>query len=101
MTARCGSMDPDHRSRTCRACDRLYKQRSLAGLPHYRYRARSNPARCIVCGIAAGNSMDMPVYRYSLKRWSRNKARWIGSVGLCDKCLTDHGELKAEFQVAA
>ena len=103
MTALCGSMDVEHRSRGCRACDRIYKQRSAAGAAPIRFRHRSNPAVCIVCGLAAGNSADVPVYRYPLKRWSREKARWIGSIGLCDVCLSRGGELKPQFkrQVAA
>jgi hypothetical protein len=101
MTARCGSMSPDHKSRTCRECDRIYKRRSAAGAPPALFRLRSNPARCIVCGIAAGNSMNLPVYRYPLKRWSGKKARWIGSVGLCDVCLAEGGELKPEYRRAA
>ena len=101
MTARCGSIDPMHRSRTCRDCDRIYKQRSATGAPPVMFRQRSNPARCIVCGLAAGNSLNVGVYRYSLKRWSRNKARWIGSVGICDTCQLERGEVKAEFRSVA
>jgi hypothetical protein len=101
MTAICGSMDPAHRSRRCPACDKQYKQRAKAGAPYAMFHKRSNPAVCIVCSLAAGNSMDIGVYRYPLKRWSRKKARWIGSVGLCDVCLAEGGELKPEYRRAA
>jgi hypothetical protein len=98
MTARCGSNDKEHRVRTCRPCDRIYKRRSLEGAPPYRHRTRADAAVCVVCGVTAGNSGDIPVHRYSLKRWARDKARWIGSLGICDPCLIERGELKPEYR---
>lgn len=101
MTARCGSNDPAHRVKQCRACDHIYKLRYKNGAPRYRIRARANSAQCAICGITAGNSADVPVYRYPLKRWFSRKMRWIGSVGLCDPCIVATAELRPEFRRAA
>ena len=101
MTARCGSNDPAHRAKTCKPCERLYKARYRAGEPRYIYRARVNPATCILCGLAAGNSMDVPVYRYPLKRQYRKVTAWIGTVGLCDPCIAENAELRPAFRRAA
>jgi hypothetical protein len=102
MTARCGSNDVNHRAKGCRACDRLYKRRAKSGAPPFSMRVRANPATCAICGIVAGNSRDLPVYRYPLKRWVKGRENtWIGSVGLCDACLLDHAEVKPQFRRAA
>lgn len=103
MTARCGSIDPTHTSIGCRGCDRLYKRRHRAGLPRLKFRLRANAAKCAVCGLAAGNSMDVPVYRYTLKRHivGSKQQVYIGSIGLCDRCIGQHAELNEKFRVAA
>jgi len=102
MTARCGSNDPAHRSKTCRACDRLYKLRHKNGAPLFSMRIRVNGATCVLCGLTAGNSADIPVYRYPLKRHFRGKGqKWIGNIGLCDECVMRFGELKEPYRSAA
>lgn len=100
MTARCGSNDPAHRAKTCRACDRLYKRRYKSGQPRFLYRVRANSAVCVICGLAAGNSMSVPVYRYPLKRHFVGKKGqdWIGTIGLCDPCIADHAELREQYR---
>lgn len=94
MTARCGSNDPAHRSRSCRACDRIYKQRYRSGKPRDRFRLRSVAATCCMCNLTHGNSLGIGVYRYPLKKWSRARVRWVGSIEICDDCLARHGDLK-------
>jgi len=101
MTARCGSNDPAHRSKGCAACDRIYKKRYKDGAPKFRVRMRADAARCVVCGLVAGNLAGVPVYRYPLKRWHRKQSLWIGTVGLCDPCIAEQGELREPFRRAA
>lgn len=103
MTARCGSNDPEHRAKTCRACDRLYKRRYKAGQPRFRYRVTANAATCRFCGLVAGNSMNIPVYRYPLKRhvFGVKQQAWIGTLGLCDRCIVDNAELKPKYRGVA
>lgn len=102
MTARCGSRDPSHRAKTCRACDRLYKRRYKNGAPRYSMRVYVNGATCFNCNLSAGNSLDIPVYRYPLKRHIRGEGpKWIGTLAICDDCLNQHAELKPEYRSAA
>lgn len=89
----CGSIDPAHRSRECSDCRRIYKHRHLTGLPPL----RRNPAVCVFCGLAAGNSMKVKVLRYPLLRHidanGRHTSVCIGSMGMCDRCVMEHAAL--------
>ena len=101
MTARCGSNDPTHRASKCRDCDRVYKRRHRAGAPPFRMRVKADSATCIVCGLTAGNSLDVPVYRYPLKRWHNKGQAWIGTAAMCDDCLLERAEIKPQFRRVA
>lgn len=101
MTARCGSMDPAHRSKTCRPCDKLYKARYERGEPRFRFRVRANAAICAICSIAAGNSLGVAVYRYPLRAWRGGGQRSVASIGLCDSCIIARGEVRAPRRKAA
>jgi hypothetical protein len=52
---------------------------------------RSTGMRCAWCGIEAGNSDDVPVYRYRLQRSAYRdglpRSVSVGSIGLCDPCI--------------
>ena len=57
---------------------------------------RSTGARCAVCGLYAGNSGGIAVYRYRLQRTvyrgSIRRSLSLGSLGLCDPCLKREAE---------
>jgi hypothetical protein len=96
----CGSTAPEHRSRTCSGCRRIYKSRHLQGLPRLiRY-----PAMCVFCGLAAGNSLKVKVLRYPLLRHiekaGRHTSVCIGSMGICDRCVIEHGNLNERARAA-
>ena len=62
-----------------------------------RFPYRATGATCMVCGIHAGNSLNMPVYRYRLQRSSyreggTQKSENVGAIGLCDACITKHAQ---------
>lgn len=86
----CGSIDPRHRARQCRPCHRVYKGRA----PHKGHRS---PASCVFCGLAQGNSLGVKVLRYPLLRHidkgGRHTSVCIGSMGMCDPCVLEHGKL--------
>lgn len=91
--AHCGSIDPRHLSRECRDCRRIYKRRHLLGLP----RLIRDPAVCVFCNLAAGNSLGVKVLRYPLLRHidkgGRHTSVCIGSMGMCDQCVMAHGAI--------
>lgn len=93
MTARCGSFDPAHRAKSCRACQHIYDERSRSKKPRLRDRMLAVAARCEFCGIVAGNSRAVKVYRYTLRRsvriGDRRTSRALGSIGICDQCLRE------------
>jgi hypothetical protein len=106
MTARCGSTDPTHRARQCKECVRLYNAAYKSGLRFARVAFGRNPAQCVVCGLTAGNSMNVKVRRYPLLRSynkpDRRRASFVlGSIGLCDRCIVESAELKPQYRRAA
>lgn len=101
MTARCGSMDPAHRAKTCRTCDRIYKRRHQAGEPRFKYRTRADAARCAICGITHGNSLGIVVYRYPLRAYRNRGHHTVASIGLCDPCIIAQAEVRAPYRRAA
>ena len=90
MTARCGSGNPTHVARRCADCKKVYRKRYRDGAPRLA-RHYVNPAVCAVCGLAAGNSLDIKVYRYPLMRHRRRQGKqasfYVGAIGLCDDCI--------------
>jgi hypothetical protein len=52
---------------------------------------RTTGSRCSWCGIEAGNSDEIPVYRYRLQRTAYRdglpRSENVGSIGLCDPCI--------------
>lgn len=101
MTARCGSINPAHRAKTCRICDKIYKRRHHLGQPKFAFRVRADAARCAICGLAAGNSLNVPVYRYSLRTYRGGARRTPASIGLCDPCIVERGEVREQYRRAA
>lgn len=89
----CGSIAPDHRARQCRDCRRAYKRRTGKGFPRY----IPDPASCVFCGIAQGNSLRIKVIRYPLLRHidknGRHTSVCIGSMPMCDPCVAQNGKL--------
>ncbi len=59
-----------------------------------RHAYRATGATCMACGIMAGNSLGMPVYRYRLQRTAYREglaqSTNVGAVGLCDECIERH-----------
>ena len=96
MSARCGSRKLDHVARRCADCKKVYRKRYRDGAPllarHY-----ANPAVCAVCGLAAGNSMSIKVYRYPLMKHRRREGKqashYVGAIGLCDRCIEDNASV--------
>lgn len=97
MTARCGSISPAHRAKDCRPCQAIYRHRERSGAPKYGERYLARGARCAFCGLAAGNSQGVRVYRYTLRRSVNvnglRTSRALGSVGICDVCVVEQGLL--------
>lgn len=57
-----------------------------------------------MCQLMAGNSMNVKVLRYPLLRRvnlpsGRQTSVCIGSIGLCDKCVIEHGDLNERAKV--
>ena len=97
----CGSTSPEHRSAKCPDCRRIYKQRHRqGGLP----RLIRDPAMCVFCGLAAGNSLGVKVLRYPLLRHidriGRHTSVCIGSMGMCDRCVLEHGTINERTRAA-
>lgn len=91
---RCGSTDPEHRSKLCTACKTIYNRR-YRGAQQRQALAERLP--CFACGLARGNSLGVGVYTYALQRTvypngSRASKRTvnIASLTLCDRCLPDY-----------
>ena len=59
-----------------------------------RHSFRATGAACLVCGVMAGNSLDIPVYRYRLQRTAKREGLWrsanVGAIGICDPCIAKH-----------
>lgn len=97
----CGSIDPRHRARECKPCHRVYKGKA----PH---QGNRNPASCVFCGIAQGNSLNVRVIRYPLLRHidkgGRHTSVCIGSMPMCDPCVMANGNINErtkQWSVAA
>jgi len=97
MTARCGSFSPEHRAETCKACQRIYRQRERDGASKFGMRYLAVGAECSFCGLTAGNSLKVRVYRYTLRRsvniGGKRTSRALGSIGICDRCIVERGLL--------
>lgn len=97
MTARCGSYDETHRAEQCRECQDIYRERERSGAPPFGQRMLARGARCEFCDLVAGNGQGVRVYRYTLRRSvftdGKRTSRALGSIGLCDNCLTERGLL--------
>jgi hypothetical protein len=101
MIARCGSTSPYHVARRCPACKSRWNAAYRASQPRKpRRRVQSyrvpNPAVCAFCGLARGNSLGVPVYRYPLQRTiypnGVKRTAHFASIGLCDQCVIEHAE---------
>ena len=101
--SRCGSIDPDHVARRCKACKAVYNKRWASQGPVLQ-RIHRNPAACVFCGIWQGNDAGVKVLRYPLLRhWDkggRHTSFTIGSMPMCDRCVMEHGTIKDEFRYA-
>lgn len=97
MTARCGSDDREHRTGKCRACKAIYNRRYKKGAT-----PRPTPV-CVLCGLAAGNSMGIHVRQYALIRSAnfagRKTSICIGSIGFCNRCVADHAQLNGKVRL--
>ena len=67
-------------------------------------RQRRNPAVCVMCSLVAGNGAGIKVLRYPLLRRvnpprKRQTSVCIGSIGLCDRCVIEHGDLNERAKV--
>lgn len=87
--AACGRRAIDgHHTAKCRECRSIYNRRWRDRVGYKRF-----PAVCVMCGLNARNSQDIPVYRYPLLRKPGGKNRRsfvIASIGLCDTCVIEH-----------
>jgi len=107
MTARCGSTKESHRADACSKCNRIYYDRERSGAPRFGQRMLARGATCAFCGLVAGNSRGVRVYRYTLRRSvnvkGKRTSRALGSVGLCDLCVVEKGLLhqRALAEIAA
>lgn len=65
-------------------------------------RKRREPAVCAFCNLASRNSLGVKVLRYPLlrhiDRGGRHTSVCIGSIGLCDECAVEHGNVKPEYR---
>ena len=99
--AYCGSIDPRHSIRGCRDCRRISKKRRAQGLPPI----IRDPAVCVFCNLAQGNSLGVKVIRYPLLRHidkgGRHTSVCIGSLALCDDCVMQHGAINERTRRAA
>ena len=87
--AACGGRAIDgHHVSKCKECQYIYNRR-------YRDRVgyKHPPAQCVLCGLSRRNGRGIKVYRYPLLRkvaGTTRRSHVIGSIGLCDPCITEH-----------
>jgi hypothetical protein len=62
---------------------------------------RRSGAICAICDLVAGNLSDIPVHRYRLARTvyveGKARTRAIASIGLCDRCIREHGHAVRDY----
>lgn len=102
MTPHCGSTDPTHVSRRCKGCKAVYNKRWASRGPVLQ-RIYRNPAKCVFCGLQAGNSAGVKVLRYPLLRHidtgGRHTSVCIGSMAMCDRCVVENGKLNGKVRI--
>lgn len=105
ITGRCGSTDPAHVARRCRDCKSVYNKRWKSNAPFLPRLIRGDIAECRFCGLSADNTAGVKVLRYPLLRHidkgGRHTSVCIGSLPICDRCVVEQGNVKAEYVPAA